>query len=77
MAKTVGCSDFNQDCSFRIIADDGQENMIVDMATSHALEYHPDFAPNEIAFREAIRSEIKSLMSQAHMSPSEVAELLD
>jgi predicted small metal-binding protein len=77
MAKTVGCSDFNQDCPFRITADDDQEGMMVDVATSHALRHHPDFASDEAAFREAIRAQIKGLMTQAHMSPAEVAELLD
>jgi predicted small metal-binding protein len=77
LAKTVGCTDFDQDCPFRITADDGQEDMMVDVATSHALEYHPDFAPDEETFRAAIRSEIKNLMAQAHMSPAEAAEILD
>lgn len=77
MAKTVGCSDFNEPCSFRITADDGQEDMMVDVATSHALEHHPDFAPDEATFRTAIRSEIKSLMAQAHMSPSDMSEILN
>ena len=76
MAKTVGCSDFNQNCSFRVTADEGQEDMMVDVATSHAMEYHPEFAPDEDAFREAIRSEIKNLMAQAHMSSSEIDEIM-
>jgi predicted small metal-binding protein len=76
MARTVGCSDFNQACSFRITADDGQEDMMVDVATAHALEHHRDFAPTEGDFREAIRSEIKSLMAQAYMSPSEIDDVL-
>ncbi|MDF2461671.1 MAG: hypothetical protein K0S68_1074 [Candidatus Saccharibacteria bacterium] len=74
MAKTVGCSDFSQDCSFRITADTGQEEMMVDVATAHAMEYHPDFAPDENAFREAINSQIKNLMTQAHMGQAEIAE---
>jgi predicted small metal-binding protein len=74
MAKTVGCSDFDQDCSFRITADSGQEDMMVDVATAHAMEFHKDFAPDEDTFREAIRSEIKNLMSQAHMGQREIAE---
>lgn len=76
MAKTVGCSDFNQDCAFRITADEGQEDMMVDVATSHALEYHRDFAPDESTFREAIRAQIKNLMVQAHMTASEVDEIM-
>ena len=76
MAQTVGCSDFAQDCSFRITADEGQEGMMVDVATSHAMQYHHDFAPDESSFRSAIRSEIKHLMSQAHMSPAEINEAI-
>jgi predicted small metal-binding protein len=75
MPKTVGCSDFNEDCSFRITADAGQEDMMVDVATSHAMEHHPEFAAKESEFRTAIRSQIKSLMSQAHMSEDEIAEV--
>jgi predicted small metal-binding protein len=74
MAKTVGCTDFNQDCSFRITADAGQEEMMVDVATAHAMEHHRDFAPDEDSFREAISSQIKNLMSQAHMGQREIAE---
>ncbi len=74
MAKTVGCSDFNQECSFRITAEDGQEAMMVDVATSHAMQYHPEFADNETEFREAIRGQIKSLMAQAHMSEGEMTD---
>ncbi|GAC1600321.1 MAG: hypothetical protein NVS3B29_00590 [Candidatus Saccharimonadales bacterium] len=74
MAQTVGCSDFNQSCSFRITADEGQENMMVDVATSHALEYHPEFAETEGEFRDAIRSHIKNLMAQAHMPAGEIAK---
>jgi predicted small metal-binding protein len=74
MAKTVGCSDFDQPCSFRITADEGEEDMMVDVATTHALKHHRDFAPNEQTFREAIRSQIKDLMLQAHMSVSEMTE---
>jgi predicted small metal-binding protein len=76
MAKTVGCSDFNQNCSFRIIADEGQEDMMVNVATAHAMQYHRDFAPDEETFRTAIRSEIKNLMIQAHMNDLEIAEAL-
>jgi predicted small metal-binding protein len=76
MAKTVGCSDFNQPCAFRITADEGQEDMMVDVATVHALEYHRQFAPDESTFRTAIRSQIKELMGQAHMSAQEAEELL-
>ena len=76
MAQTVGCSDFNQDCSFRITADEGQEDMMVDVATSHALQYHGEFANSEDEFRTAIRSQIKSLMTQAHMSQAEIADLI-
>ena len=75
MAKTVGCTDFNQDCSFRVTADDGQEDTMVDMATSHAMAQHPDIAPDEATFRMAIRGQIKSLMMQAHMSAAEVNEV--
>ncbi len=74
MAKTVGCSDFSQDCAFRVSAEDGQEDMIVDVATSHAMKFHPDFADTEDQFRDAIRAKIKDLMFQAHMSPIEIAE---
>jgi predicted small metal-binding protein len=77
MAKTIGCTDFNQNCAFRITADDGQEDMMVDVATSHALEYHRDFAPDEATFRTAIRSQIKNLMVQAHMSASEIDEIIE
>jgi len=73
-AKTVGCSDFNQDCNFRITADAGQEDMMVDMATAHALKHHRDFAPDEQTFRDAIRSQIKDLMGQAHMTELEIVE---
>lgn len=76
MARTVGCSDFNQTCAFRITADDGQEDMMVDVATAHALKYHRDFAPTETDFRNAIRSQIKNLLSQAHMGPSDMADFL-
>jgi predicted small metal-binding protein len=76
VAKTVGCSDFNQNCAFRITADDGQEDMMVNVATSHALQHHRDFAPDEATFREAIRAEIKSLMAQANMSSSEIDDML-
>jgi predicted small metal-binding protein len=76
MAQTVGCSDFNQDCSFRITADDGQEDMMVDVATSHALKFHREFAPTETEFRNAIRSQIKSLLTQAHVSPNEMADFI-
>ena len=76
MAQTVGCSDFSQNCSFRITADEGQEEMMVEVATNHALEYHRDFAPDEQTFRTAIRSEIKSLMTQAHMGQAEIAEAM-
>jgi predicted small metal-binding protein len=77
MAKTVGCSDFNQDCSFRITADEGQEDMMVDMATGHALRYHGDFADTEDEFREAIRSQIRSLMGQAHMAEADIVSALE
>jgi predicted small metal-binding protein len=76
MARTVGCSDFHQDCAFRITADEGQEDMMVDVATSHALEYHREFAPDETTFREAIRAQIKNLMVQAHMPGTEIDEIL-
>jgi predicted small metal-binding protein len=67
MAKTVGCSDFNQSCEFRIIAGNDETQLIEDTATSHAMEYHREFAPDEPAMREAIRSQIRHLMQQAHM----------
>lgn len=76
MAKTVGCSDFHQDCAFRITADDDQESMMLDVATAHAMQYHSDFAPTESAFRDAIRTQIKSLMTQAHMPADEVSEMM-
>jgi predicted small metal-binding protein len=76
MAKTVGCSDFNQNCSFRITADSGEEDMMVDVATAHAMKYHEDFALDEATFRSAIRSEIRDLMVQAHMSAGEIAEMV-
>ena len=76
MAQTVGCSDFNQECAFRITADAGQEDMMVDVATAHALKYHREFAPTEADVRTAIRSQIKSLLSQAHVSPTEMADFL-
>lgn len=75
-AKTVGCSDFNQECAFRITADEGQEDMMVNVATAHALEHHRDFAPDEQTFRDAIRLQIKNLMVQAHMSEPEIAEAI-
>jgi predicted small metal-binding protein len=68
MAKTVGCSDFNQNCSFRITADSGEEDMMVDVATAHAMKYHEDFALDEATFRSA--------MVQAHMSAGEIAEMV-
>ncbi len=76
MTKTVGCSDFNQPCGFRITADDGQEDMMVELATTHAVAYHREFAPNEATFREAIRGQIKELMGQAGISAAEAEELL-
>lgn len=47
---------------------------MVDVATAHALEYHRDFAPDEATFRTAIRAEIRSLMTQAHMTASEIEQ---
>lgn len=76
MAKTVGCSDFDQNCAFRITADAGQELMMVDVATSHAMQFHPEFADKESGFRAAINSRIKNLMTQAHMSKDEITEHL-
>ena len=76
MAITVGCSDFSQNCSFRITANDGEEDMMVDVATSHALQHHRDFAPDEATFRTAIRSNIKNLMLQANMSQAEIVEMI-
>ena len=76
MAKTVGCSDFNEPCSFRITADDGEENMMVDVATAHAMKRHPYFADSEQVFRSSIRAEIKNLMAQAHMTPAEITDSL-
>lgn len=66
MAKTIGCSDFNQACEFRITADDEHEQFIEDVATAHAMEHHREFAPDEPSMREAIRSQIKSLYQQSH-----------
>ena len=51
MAITVGCSDFNETCEFRITSDNGQEDLLVDVATAHALECHPEFADTEQEFR--------------------------
>jgi predicted small metal-binding protein len=68
MTKTIGCSDFDQPCSFRITADEGEEDEMVDATTEHALLHHPDLLPDEPTFRNAIRSQIKDLMAQAHMS---------
>lgn len=75
MAKTVGCSDFSQPCSFRVTADDGQENAMVDIVSSHAAKYHPELAVAQPQFREAIKSHIHDLMAQAHMSPADIAEV--
>ena len=77
MAQTVGCSDFNQRCAFRITADEGQEDMMVDVATAHALKYHRSFAPTEADFRAAIQSQIKSLLTQAHVSPSDMRDFIN
>lgn len=76
MAKTVGCSDFNQPCAFRITADDGQEDMMVSVATAHALAFHREFAPDESTFRTAIRAQIKDLLGQAHMTGEDADELM-
>lgn len=73
MAITVGCTDFNQACEFRITANDNSEDLLVDVATAHAMECHPEFAEEESEFREAIRDQIKSLMQQAHSAPSDIA----
>jgi predicted small metal-binding protein len=74
MAKSIACADFDKPCSFRIIADDGQEDMMIDLTAYHAKQYHPEFKPQEPAFRDSVRSQIKSLMSQAHMSQTDIAE---
>jgi hypothetical protein len=50
----------------------GLPPMKVDMATSHALQYHADFAPTEAEFRAAIRAQIRDLMGQAHMANSDI-----
>jgi predicted small metal-binding protein len=76
MARTVGCSDLNQGCSFRITADTGEDDMMVDVATDHAMTHHRDLAPDEESFRSAIRSHIRTIMTQAHMSSAEVNEVL-
>lgn len=56
--RTVGCSDFGQSCAFRITADAGQEDMMVEVATAHALRYHSEFSDDEAVFRTAIRAQI-------------------
>jgi predicted small metal-binding protein len=76
MGKTVGCTDFNQECCFRITAEDGQEDMMVDVATAHAIDRHRDLVTDEQAFRSSVRSQIKGLMRQAKMSEREIAEAL-
>jgi predicted XRE-type DNA-binding protein len=76
MGKTVGCTDFNQECCFRITAEDGQEDMMVDVATAHAIDRHRELVADEQAFRSSVRSQIKGLMRQAKMSEREIAEAL-
>jgi hypothetical protein len=76
MGKTVGCSDFDQDCCFRITAEDGQEDMMVDVATAHALERHRELVDNEQDFRASVRSQIRGLMRQAQMTDHEIADML-
>jgi predicted small metal-binding protein len=65
MAKTVGCSDFNQPCEFRVTAGDDQVDLLVDLATAHALEFHPEFEPDEDLLRDAIRDEVKLVLTRA------------
>jgi predicted XRE-type DNA-binding protein len=72
----VGCWSFNQDCCFQITAEDGDEDMMVDATTAHALQRHRELVENEGAFRSAVRSQIRSLMQQAQMSDQEIAEIL-
>ncbi|MBW4062036.1 DUF1059 domain-containing protein [Candidatus Saccharibacteria bacterium] len=66
MAKTVGCTDFEQNCDFRITAGDTETELIEATASAHALKYHPEFADNDADMRAIIRTHIKSLLSQSH-----------
>jgi predicted small metal-binding protein len=63
VAITVGCTDFNQTCDFRITSGDDQTEYLVDIATEHALLCHPEFEADQDLLRDAIRSEIKQLIT--------------
>jgi predicted small metal-binding protein len=66
MAISVGCTDFNEQCEFRVTTNDGDDQTLVDLATPHALQYHNEPGLTEIQMRELVSSQIKSLMQQAH-----------
>jgi predicted small metal-binding protein len=70
MAKSLGCSDLNQDCAFRIVAADDESQLIEETTIAHARKHHPDLAQDEPAMREVIRLHIRSLLLQSHTDQS-------
>ena len=66
MARTLGCADVGYDCVYRVTAQDGEDDFILDTTIAHAKKYHPEIAQNDAALREQLRGKIKNLLDQSN-----------
>lgn len=66
MQRTVGCNDLGVDCDFRVTAEEGQDEFILDQIEAHAHSVHPDVVDTIPHLRDEVRKYLKSLSDQSH-----------
>lgn len=69
MPKTLGCEDLGFDCPWRVVAEEGQEDLVVASTVEHAKLSHPELAQDVPQLSSTLNSHIRNLYQQAGFDP--------
>lgn len=65
MARTLGCADVGYDCVYRVVAEEGEDEFILDTTVTHAKKHHPELTMDELALKKQLRDKIRDLLDQS------------